>query len=213
MRRKSAGPKRNIELLHYAYIQQARCDITHLPVHFGNLSNLVENILPRLKRDQTLEIDSLRELVIMERSKDFWTPDDFLRALDILNLGVDSPLMMNIYEIDPPFLEQAYRTKLNETWQPTPFPMNWNQDVKMKMEPEETRQHLKEALRIAAEGMGRPDFYAVYKKMKEPWSSMDPEKAYTALGVPNDTNDEMLLMVYNLRVRILASIAQTLMPF
>lgn len=186
------------KLLHYAYVQQARCDITHLPVHFGNLSNLVENILPRL--NQNLGMDSLRELVIMERSKDIWTPEDFRRALDLLNLNIDGPLMMSIYEIDPPFLELAYRTKLNETWQPTFSTVSWGQDVKMKMEPEEARQNLKEALRIAAEGTGRPDFYDIYKKMKEPWASMDPEKAYTALGVPNDTTDEMLMMVYALRI-------------
>ncbi|KAG8862038.1 ubiquitin-specific protease ubp2, partial [Serendipita sp. 405] len=188
-------------LLHFAYKQQIKCDITHLPQHFGALVKLVDEVLPSLKRDENLVTDDLRELVALERSKGRWTTSEYDAALDVLQLGEDSPLMLSIFEIDAIFLEQAYKSQLNETWRPSiPGLDNWNNDVRMQLEPEERRQQLKEALRIAAEGTGKESFYNVWKKVKEPWASMDPEKAYTALQVPNDTSEEMLLMVYHLRV-------------
>ncbi|KAG9055761.1 ubiquitin-specific protease ubp2 [Serendipita sp. 407] len=188
-------------LLHFAYKQQIKCDITHLPQHFGALVKLVDEVLPSLKRDENLVTDDLRELVALERSKGRWTTSEYDAALDVLQLGEDSPLMLSIFEIDAIFLEQAYKSQLNETWRPSiPGVDNWNNDVRMQLEPEERRQQLKEALRIAAEGTGKESFYNVWKKVKEPWASMDPEKAYTALQVPNDTSEEMLLMVYHLRV-------------
>ncbi|KAG8798077.1 ubiquitin-specific protease ubp2, partial [Serendipita sp. 399] len=109
--------------------------------------------------------------------------------------------MLSIFEIDAAFLEQAYKSQLNETWRPSiPGIDGWNTDLKMQLEPEERRQQLKEALRVAAEGIGKESFYNVWKKVKEPWASMDPEKAYATLQVPNDTTEEMLLTVYHLRV-------------
>ncbi|KAG8790190.1 hypothetical protein FRC17_008943, partial [Serendipita sp. 399] len=44
----------NPGLLHYAYKQQVKCDITHLPYHFDALIKLVDEILPSLKRDENL---------------------------------------------------------------------------------------------------------------------------------------------------------------
>jgi ubiquitin carboxyl-terminal hydrolase 25/28 len=181
---------------------QARCDITHLPIHFDELISLVDNILPQLKREEPLVNEDLRELIVMERSRDRWTPKEYNDALDTLQLGEDSPLLLGIFETDATFLENAYKQLLYETWRPpTAAPSSWSEQVKMKMEPGERRQVLKNAVRIAAEGTGREEFYQVWKKISEPWSSMDPEKAYTTLGVPKDTTEDMLLTVYNLRVR------------
>lgn len=191
---------------------QARCDITHLPLHFDELVNLVDNILPQLKRDEPLVNEDLRDLVVMERSKDRWTPGEYEDALKLLQFGDDSPLLLDIFEADAAFLENAYKTLLYETWRPsTSIPLTWNDDVKMKMEPTERRQILKSAVRIAAEGTGREEFYQVWKRISEPWSSMDPEKAYSTLGIPNDTSEEMLLTVYNLRVRKCSTVFQYLL--
>lgn len=180
---------------------QARCDITHLPIHLEELINLADHILPQLRRDDTLVSEDVRELIVMERSKDRWTPKEYEEAISLLQLGPDSPLLVTIFEADAGFLERAYKELLNQTYRPPESaPSTWSDDVKMKMEPTERRQQLKDALRIAAEGTGKEEFYQVWKKINEPWSSMDPEKAYTTLGVPNDTTDEMLLTVYSLRV-------------
>lgn len=162
---------------------------------------LLEVVLPQLKREEPLINEDIRELYTIERSKERWVPGEFEEALNILQLGEDSPLLVDIYDTDPGFLENTYKQQLLETWKPTIVISNdWNEDVKRGMEPNERRQQLKEAVRIAAEGTGRDDLYQVFKKISEPWSSMDPDRAYTALSVPKETSDDMLLTVFSLRV-------------
>lgn len=158
-------------------------------------------MLPQLKRDEPLVNEDLRELLAVERSKGRWVPSEYQEALNILQLNENSPLLLDIFEADAAFLESAYKTQLLETWKPNASATSdWSEDVKRGMEPNERRQVLKEAVRIAAEGSGRDDLYQVYKKISEPWSSMDPDKAYTALSVPKETTDDMLLAVFSLRV-------------
>jgi ubiquitin carboxyl-terminal hydrolase 25/28 len=156
--------------------------------------------------------EELGDLIILERSKDRWIPSQYEEALRVLQFGPDSPLLINIFEADAQFFENAYKTLLRQTWRPPGSGygygvgegldgISWNVDLKMRMGPDERRQLLKESVRIAAEGTGREEFYAVYKRICEPWAGMDPEKAYTTLAVPNDVTDDMLLTVHGLRVR------------
>jgi ubiquitin carboxyl-terminal hydrolase 25 len=156
--------------------------------------------------------EELGDLIILERSKDRWIPSQYEEALRVLQFGPGSPLLINIFEADVPFFENAYKTLLRQTWRPPGSGygygvgegldgISWNVDLKMRMGPDERRQLLKESVRIVAEGTGREEFYAVYKRICEPWAGMDPEKAYTTLAVPNDVTDDMLLTVHGLRVR------------
>lgn len=200
----------------HAYRLQTRCDITHLPVHYDALLTLVERVLPQVSRGSTatLVTEELGDLIIMERSKDRWTPAQYEEALQFLGFGPERPLQLEISEIDAEFLENAYKDLLRKTWKPQTTgygygvggdvgiggELSWNHDLKMRMGPDERRQFLKESLKIVAEGTGKPEFYAVYKRVCEPWAGMDPDKAYTTLGVPKDTTDDMLLTVHQLRV-------------
>lgn len=189
------------ELLVYAYKMQTKCDITHLPIHFEALTKLVDFILPRLKQEESLSSGELRQLVVMERSKNHWTPSEYRDALKLLGFGEDLPLMVEIHEADTSFLENAFKRLLFETWKPpTDPPSSWSDDIQMRLEPSQQRQHLKDALRIIAEGTGRDDFYQIWKRANEAWSTMDPEKAYSILGIPKETSDDMLLTVFSLRV-------------
>ena len=202
-----------LELLAHAYKLQTRCDITHLPIYLDALNTLVEDILPNLSHGSptTLVTEELGDLIVMERSKDRWVPSQYEEALKVLQFGPENPLLISIFEADAEFLENAYKVLLRQTWRPSASGygsgiaeggdgLSWNADLKMRMGPDERRQLLKESVRIVAEGTGREEFYAVYKRICEPWAGMDPEKAYTTLGVPNDTTDDMLLTVHGLRV-------------
>ncbi|PVG00890.1 cysteine proteinase [Serendipita vermifera] len=190
------------QLLSFAYRMQAKCDVLHLPVHLDELIRLVDQILPQLKRDEHLLNDELRELIVMERSKDRWVPNEFMEALSLLQFGEDLPLMIDIFDADAEYLENSYKSLLHETWRPsTGTTPTWHSESHSKLGPDERRQQLKMAVRMIAEGTGREEFYEVYKKITQPWASMDPDKAYSVLCVPKDTPDEMVLTVYNLRVQ------------
>jgi ubiquitin carboxyl-terminal hydrolase 25/28 len=164
---------------------------------------LLDVVLPQLKREEPLITEDLRELFIIERSKGRWVPSEYDEALNVLQLDEGSPLLLDIYEADAGFLESAYKQQLLETWKPTIVVSNdWSEDVKRGMEPNERRQQLREAVRIAAEGTGREELFQVFKKISEAWSTMDPDRAYAALSVPKDTTDDMLLTVFSLRVNL-----------
>jgi ubiquitin carboxyl-terminal hydrolase 25/28 len=181
---------------------QAKCDIIHLPVHLDELIHLVDQVLPQLKRDEHLINDELHELIVLERSKDRWTPTEYADALRLLQFGEDLPLMIDIFDADAEYLENSYKSLLHETWRPSTGTIpSWTGESQSKLGPDERRQQLKMAVRTIAEGTGREEFYDVWKKINEPWASMDPDKAYSVLCVPKDTPDEMVLTVYSLRVR------------
>ncbi|KAG6907945.1 hypothetical protein DXG01_006803 [Tephrocybe rancida] len=170
------------ELLAFAYYAQVRCDPAKTVEYFTSFSNIV-GVMQSFRGCP----QSLLEILATERSRGRFTLQDLNRAATILGLGENNLLSVEYNEADVPeeFLENAWKACVKRSWR----------------EPEAGAEMLRsanEAFRILAEARGSESLMRVWESGKS--RVMTPEKAYDTLEVPKDTDEYMLITVYNMRM-------------
>ncbi|KAH9884671.1 cysteine proteinase [Cubamyces lactineus] len=170
------------ELLAFAYFAQCRCDPANTMTYFTHLYAIV-NTMIQLGQNVPSE---LQTLIVEERSRFRFTPDDLYEAAKILGFGRDGELRVELdNEIEDDFIAQAWRSARQRAWQD---PSN----------AATRRAKLNDALRLIAEHRGSEKLLKVWNDEKG--SGMSPDTAYTTLEVPKDVDETMLLTVYSMRV-------------
>lgn len=170
------------ELLVFSYYAQCRCDPRSSHKYFSNFVNIVDAL------QGVAECPSLlQEVVVIERSRDRFTIDEVERAATILGFGVQGPLKVEYDEadVDEEFIENAWRDCVKQSWR----------DLERGSE---SLRNANEALRILAEARGSGALRKVWEGGKD--RIMNPERAYDTLEVPKETDDLMLITVFNMRM-------------
>ncbi|KAG6880872.1 hypothetical protein C0993_003923, partial [Termitomyces sp. T159_Od127] len=176
-----SSTKSPLDLLAFAYYAQVRCDPARTAEHFTSFSNLVTMMQNFADCPQ-----SLPEILATERSRDRFTTDDVQQAAMILGFGETGVLGVEYSEADVPesFLENAWRDCVKRSWRDPAGGA-------------EMLRSANEAFRVLAEARGSETLRRVWENAKN--GVMTPEKAYDTLEVPKDTDDFMLITVYNMR--------------
>jgi ubiquitin carboxyl-terminal hydrolase 25 len=169
---------------------------------------LINEVLPALKPESAvvnpdrdgLLTDSLQIMYTSERSKNRWSPGEFDAACSELGFGMDNDLKLDIEDVEPDFVGKAYTDAVARTYSAahTMSVTSW-MNTSIDAINDEKRKTLRDALRVIAEGLGDVQLYELWKKAGQ-YGFMDPNKAYITLDVPAETTDEMLMMVYQMRV-------------
>ncbi|TBU41273.1 cysteine proteinase [Dichomitus squalens] len=170
------------ELLAFAYLAQCRCDPANTMTYFAHLLTIVNTML-------SLHVNvpgELQGLIVEERERYRFTPEDYANAARLLGFGRDNDLGVELDgEVDDDFIAQAWRSARQRAWQDF-------SDVARK------RAQLNDALKIVAEQRGSEALLKVWSEEKG--SGMSPETAYQTLYVPKDVDETMLLTVFSMRV-------------
>ncbi|KAI9070249.1 cysteine proteinase [Trametes sanguinea] len=170
------------ELLAFAYLAQCRCDPANTMVYFTHLWTIV-NTMIQLGQNVPQE---LQTLIVEERSRFRFTPEDLQEAAKILGFGRDGELRVELDdEVDDDFIVQAWRSARQRAWQ-------------NPADATTQRAKLNEALRLVAEARGSEKLLKAWNDEKG--SGMSPETAYSTLEVPKEVDETMLLTVYSMRV-------------
>ncbi|KZS93255.1 cysteine proteinase [Sistotremastrum niveocremeum HHB9708] len=169
------------ELLEFAYRSQCRCDPAKTPVYFGHLTHIttfIANIQPT-------QGTALENLVALETSRGRWGPDAIRTSYTALGFGAQHVLRVDWNEeIDDDFTFNAWKDAVRRTWVDS-------------TSSSQKRRDLNEALRILAESRGSSKLLSLLDQHK---GDMDPDQAYRTIDVPQQTEDGMLLMVFQMRV-------------
>ncbi len=174
---------RSAELLAFAYLAQCRCDPASTMVYFTQLWAIVNSMI-HLTQDAPAELQSL---IVEERSRSRFTPEDYLDAVKTLGFGRDGELGVELdADVDDDFIAQAWRSARQRAWQRPA-------DATL------LRAKLNDALRLIAESRGSEKLLKVWGEEKG--TGMSPDTAYSTLEVPRDMEESMLLTVYSMRVR------------
>ncbi|OJT05642.1 hypothetical protein TRAPUB_3565 [Trametes pubescens] len=170
------------ELLAFAYLAQCRCDPASTMVYFTQLWAIVNSMI-HLTQDAPAELQSL---IVEERSRSRFTPEDYLDAVKTLGFGRDGELGVELdADVDDDFIAQAWRSARQRAWQRPA-------DATL------LRAKLNDALRLIAESRGSEKLLKVWGEEKG--TGMSPDTAYSTLEVPRDMEESMLLTVYSMRV-------------
>lgn len=171
--------------LAFAYLAQCRCDPQNTMVYFSHLNTIVSSML-------TLHVnvpDELQRLVIEERERCRFTPEDYANAAHTLGFGRNGDLRVELdSDVDDEFLAQAWRSARQRAWQ--------SPDASTK------RAELNDALKIIAEQRASEMLLKVWADEKG--TGMSPDTAYATLDVPREVDESMLLTVYSMRVRVMS---------
>ncbi|RPD69337.1 cysteine proteinase [Lentinus tigrinus ALCF2SS1-7] len=169
------------ERLAFAYLAQCRCDPANTMVYFSHLVNIV-NAMINLRIDVP---DELQKLIIEERERCRFTPEDCARAASTLGFGRDGELGVDLdADVDDEFIAQAWRSARQRAWQ--------------RSDAHTRRAALNDALKIVAEARGSKALLKIWSEEKG--SGMSPETAYSTLDVPKEVDEAMLLAIYSMRV-------------
>lgn len=169
------------ELLHFAYLAQCRCDPENTPAYFESLFKIVD-ALSSIGRCPA----SLETLIVSERSRGRFTSEGVADAVRTLGFGTDNDLRLEYdEEVDDEFIKNAWRSALRRSWK--------------EIEGASRRRELNEAFRIVAESRSSLPLIRDYED--EQLHGMTPDQAYDTLEVPMGVEEDMLITVYNMRVR------------
>src|SRR6185437_9767553 len=142
----------------------------------------IKNSLPSIYDYQDL---ALQSLIAMEQSRGRWWTEQIETSSKLLGFGKDNDLKLDwSNEIEDSFLVSAWKDSMRRAWD----------------EPSSSRQRrieLSAAATILAEQRGSRE---VIEELRSLDPDMDPEQAFRILEVPNDVEEGMLVMVYQLRV-------------
>ena len=128
----------------------------------------------------------LRELVAIENSRNRFTQPDLERAVAQLGFGPEGSLRVDYdNDIDDEFVANAWRARVKEAMHDTIDGANKLREAN-------------EAFRIVAEARGSVVLHGMWEYSK---SMMTADRAYKLLEIPEDTEDEMVITVFNMRVR------------
>lgn len=130
----------------------------------------------------------LETLLIEERERSRFTPEEFAGAAQTLGFGRTGELGVELDEdVDDEFIAQAWRSARQRAWQ----------------NPGEAtlrRAQLNDALKVVAQSRGSTALVKVLED--ERGSGMSPATAYSTLSVPEGVDETMLLAVYSMRVGV-----------
>jgi ubiquitin carboxyl-terminal hydrolase 25 len=170
------------ELLAFAYYAQCRCDPAGTVKYFTALCIIVEVLQASASCPGLLQ-----EVVATERSRDRFTQSEVENAAMDLGFGIQNVLHVDYDEdVDDLFIENAWKECVKRSW-------------KDSERGGEILRAANDALRILAEARGSTKLRKVWESGKG--KGMSPEKAYDTLEVPKDVDDQMLITVFNMRVR------------
>ena len=129
----------------------------------------------------------LQELMATEQSRDRFTLEDVSVAATSLGFGLENVLHVG-YDEDIPddFVENAWKECVKRSWR--------DHDRGA-----ETHRIANESFRTLAEYSGSVRLRAIWENEKN--RSMNPDKAYDTLEVPKEVEENMLITIYNMRVR------------
>ncbi|KAF9566903.1 cysteine proteinase [Agrocybe pediades] len=165
----------------FAYLAQCRCDPAMTPKYFTSLTNIVKH----LQIYGTCPTQ-LQELLAMEQSRDRFTLQDVTNAATSLGFGIDNVLAVEYdEEIPDEFVENAWRDCVKRSWRD-------------QQHGSETHRLANEAFKILAESRGSVNLRKAWEAGKNKY--MNPDRAYDTLEIPKDTEDQMLITVYNMRI-------------
>jgi ubiquitin carboxyl-terminal hydrolase 25 len=171
-------------LLEFAYQEQLRCGPVFAPDYLDTLTKISE--LPGLP-----DSDHLFNLVQIERSKGFWSSTDLHKGARLLGFGEDGAMRIPFdSDVDENFLINAFQNAWRDA------DSTYRHDSERR---DAHRQELKEALKMACQFSGNPELVARYEQEVR-IRTMDPSRAYGVFGATGDIDDEMLLVVYSMRV-------------
>ncbi|KAI0640335.1 cysteine proteinase [Trametes polyzona] len=170
------------ELLAFAYLAQCRCDPENTMTYF----NLLWTIVNAMFQTGLTPPQELQTLIVEERSRFRFTPEDAQDAAKTLGFGRDGELGVELdSDVDDDFIAQAWRSARQRAWQ---NPANAT----------ERRAKLNDALRLVAEQRASEKLLKIWSEEKG--TGMSPETAYSTLEVPKEVDETMLLTVYSMRV-------------
>ncbi|KAI0095055.1 hypothetical protein BDY19DRAFT_916041 [Irpex rosettiformis] len=169
------------EILTFAYLAQCRCDPASTVTYYTHLLDIVET----MKNLGVNPPDQLQMLAVEERSRQRFTFADYNKAVSILGFGKDNTLGVELEDDVPTeFIIQAWKEAVKHSWH----------------DPEgaQLRTGLNDAFKIVADMRQNP-------KLREAWeqgkvSLMTPDAAYSTLEIPHDTDEDMLVTIFNMRV-------------
>ena len=149
-------------------------------MYFTYLTNLVTTL------QETGSCPSqLQELLVIEQSRQRFTFSEVQAAARDLGFGLDGDLRVEYDdEIEDEFVENAWRDLVKRSWR----------DLENGGTVQRTAN---EALRILAQVRGSE---RLMKTWEAGQNKMNPEQAYNTLEVPKETDDAMLITVFNMRV-------------
>ena len=161
---------------------QCRCDPSQTPLYFTHFFAVIQAI----EAFGDILQQDLQNLVFEERSRNRFTEDDLKNAISALGFGKDGPLRVELdAEVDDNFIVEAWKDCVRRAWRD---PNNSSQ----------RQRDANDAFRIVAESRGSV-------KLRQMWEDssknvMDPNRAYTILEVPAETDETMLITVFMMRV-------------
>jgi ubiquitin carboxyl-terminal hydrolase 25/28 len=147
----------------------------------------VKHLASCIRSDQHDQSAALEALVVTEISRGRWTDELWQAAAVLLGFGKDNVLKLDWNaDIEDEFALHAWKDALRRAWS--------DHDSGAQR-----RKELNEALRILAEDRGS---IRIIEEMRNNSMDMDPDQAYRILEVPKDVEEDMLLMVYSMRVSL-----------
>jgi ubiquitin carboxyl-terminal hydrolase 25/28 len=121
----------------------------------------------------------------MERSRSRFSVYEVEDAARTLGFGHDGDIRLEYDEdIEDDFVENAWKELIKRAWR----------------DPDtcaETQRRANEALKLLAEARESVRLMNVWETEK---NKMNPDQAYNTLEIPKETDDEMLITVFNMRV-------------
>ncbi|KAJ7204386.1 hypothetical protein GGX14DRAFT_646865, partial [Mycena pura] len=168
------------ELLSFAYLAQCRCDPGQTLEYFSNLRSLAVT-LSVLGNDCV----ELATLLNSETTRGRFAYEDINAAATTLGFGADTPLNVE-YGADVPdeFVENAWKECVKKSWR--------DDDGGSRIQTEAST-----ALKTLAIARGSHALLKVWEHGQR--GIMSPERAYDTLEVPKDVDEDMLIMIYNMR--------------
>ncbi|KAI6102677.1 hypothetical protein EDD16DRAFT_1696584 [Pisolithus croceorrhizus] len=176
------GAHANQKLLMFAYMAQCRCDPAQTPTYFTHFFTVVQAI----QEFGEIPPQDLQNLVFEERSRNRYTEDDLRNAISILGFGKDGPLRVELdADVDDDFIAEAWKDCVRRAWRDPKDGVQRQRDAN-------------DAFRIVAESRGSTKLRKMWEDSSK--NAMDPNRAYTVLEVPAETDESMLMTVYMVRV-------------
>lgn len=124
-------------------------------------------------------------LVVEERSRHRFTYEDLEQAKKLLGFGKDNILAVDLEEVDDDFVINAWKSALKR--------------VLREADGSAHRVDLIDSFKIIADTRGSAKLREAWNKDKG--STMSLDTAYSTLDIPKEVDEEMLLTIFNMRVR------------
>ncbi|KAI6048070.1 hypothetical protein EDC04DRAFT_2886852 [Pisolithus marmoratus] len=170
------------ELLMFAYMAQCRCDPAQTPTYFTYFFTVVQAI----QEFGEIPPQDVQNLVFEERTRNRYTEDDLANAISVLGFGKDGPLRVELdADVDDDFIAEAWKDCVRRAWRDPKDGVQRQRDAN-------------DAFRIVAESRGSTKLRKMWEDSSK--NVMDPNRAYTILEVPPETDESMLMTVYVMRV-------------